>query len=100
MAFAFYICSLLPLLYTDAVGAAAAVIAAAAVEATATAEASADAITADAITAAAAEAALQYLQGAGIRTLDSATADSFATNVVIVAYAFTRFCTAFPIIKY
>ena len=70
-------------------------IAAAAVEATATAEASADAIT-----AAAAEAALQYLQGAGIRTLDSATADSFATNVVIVAYAFTRFCTAFPIIKY
>ena len=95
MAFAFYICSLLPLLYTDAVGAAAAVIAAAAVEATATAEASADAIT-----AAAAEAALQYLQGAGIRTLDSATADSFATNVVIVAYAFTRFCTAFPIIKY
>ena len=95
MAFAFYICSLLPLLYTDAVGAAAAVIAAAAVEATATAEASANAIT-----AAAAEAALQYLQGAGIRTLDSATADSFATNVVIVAYAFTRFCTAFPIIKY
>ena len=96
MAFAFYICSLLPLLYTDAVGAAAAaVIAAAAVEATATAEASADAIT-----AAAAEAALQYLQGAGIRTLDSATADSSATNVVIVAYAFTRFCTAFPIIKY
>ena len=99
MAFAFYICSLLPLLYTDAVGAAAAVIAAAAVEATATAEASADAITAAAAEAAA-EAALQYLQGAGIRTLDSATADSFATNVVIVAYAFTRFCTAFPIIKY
>ena len=48
--------------------------------------AAADAATADAATAltaaavAAAETALQYLQGAGIRTRDSATADRFTIN--------------------
>ena len=62
----------------DAANAAEAADAATAIEATASAEAAADAAAVD--TDAAAKNALQYLQGAGIRTRDSAFAERCATN--------------------
>ena len=52
-------------------------VTAVAVNVTAAANAAAVEAAADSV---AAEAALQYLQGAGIRTRDSATADSFTIN--------------------
>ena len=65
----------------DAANAAEAADAATAIEATASAEAAADAAADAAVdTDAAAKNALQYLQGAGIRTRDSAFAERCATN--------------------
>ena len=65
----------------DAANAAEAADAATAIEATASAEAAADAAADAAVdTDAAAKNAIQYLQGAGIRTRDSAIAERCATN--------------------
>ena len=70
-------CGLWPFLFFAA-SAAADAAATTTVTAVAAAEAAAVEITATADPAA--EAALQHLQGAGIRPLDSATEDKFATN--------------------